>query len=699
MKIEKGGFINDFIDKNLRQYGIPVYQRNYKWSKEQCEQLFEDVLQAYETDRYHFTGAVVYKLLKTENKIDHYIIIDGQQRLTTVYILLKALIDVAETEAEKEPLRTLIFNQDKFKKYDIDESTKLKLKPVKSDNKQLMLLMEGRIDEMDKGSGIYQNYDLFCELTRKALQDNPDLSVEKIYSGIQNLSCATIKLEEEEEGKEQEIFERINSTGVPLSLDDKIRNFVLMTDVDQDRLYDEHWIKIEKMLGEDEMSKFFLDYLNFKIEGFTTEENAYDDFKALYRNKGYTNESMLKELHHYASQYKIFLSGDESIGTIASDALKALRELKQTTVYVFLFSVLDDFENDVISKETLDKILQLLLNYSVRRLVCEIPSNSLRGFYKTLYNRVFNNEANKEHYYDAIVSFMMQLTSKNVIPSDENFLLALQERNLYAKKKVCKLLLAAVENQTKEKLEVSQLSIEHIMPQNKNLSKNWQGMLGENWEYIHNKYLHTLGNLTLTGYNSELGDKCFEEKKKKLMESTTHITFLNVDVLDKDKWSEAEIKKRAEKLSKTIKKLFPIEYPEVKIEFNDPRYKEYTVSEPDNATGKEVNYYELLGERVNITSFAGMVRSVAEKLYELDNGVIENMAMENVKLFGWSNPIFSYDKSVIKNAHEKEHELKKNSGIYMSTGFSAYDCIRIIGELLKYYDLNPEEDFLYSARD
>ena len=202
MKIDKGSFINDFIDKNLRQYSIPVYQRNYAWSAEQCEKLFEDILQAHELDRYHFTGSVVYELLKTENKIDYYVIIDGQQRLTTIYILLKALIDVAETEAEKDTLLSLMFNQDKFKKYNIDDSSKLKLKPIKSDNQQLMLLMENRIDKMDKSIGIYKNYDLFCKLAKKALQENLNLSIERIYDGVEHLTCAMIKLEEEEQGKE-----------------------------------------------------------------------------------------------------------------------------------------------------------------------------------------------------------------------------------------------------------------------------------------------------------------------------------------------------------------------------------------------------------------------------------------------------------------------------------------------------------------
>ena len=699
MKIEKGSFTNDFIDKNLKQYLIPVYQRNYEWSAEQCEKLFEDIIQAHELDRFHFTGSVVYSLLKTENKIDYYVIIDGQQRLTTIYILIKALIDVAEDEGEKDTLNSVLFNEDKFKKYNIDEASKLKLKPIKSDNKQLIYLMENQVDKMDKSCGIYKNYDLFCRLIKSALEKDENLTIEKIYDGIEHLSCATIKLDEEEKGKEQEIFERINSTGVPLNLADKVRNFVLMTDVDQDRLYEEYWLVMEQTLGNDHMPGFFLDYLNFKLDGFTREKEAYDDFKNLFKANNYTNESMLNELKHYAMQYNVFLNGSEKLSDDTNKALKGLRQLKQSTVYLFLFRVFDDFENNKIEESELSDVLHLLLNYSIRRLICEIGSNSLRGLYKTLYSRAFNREENKNHYYDSIVSFLTQLTSKDAIPTDETFVLALKERNLYRKNALCKYLLAAIENQGKEKVEINSLSIEHIMPQNKNLSKAWQTMLGENWEQVHDRYLHTLGNLTLTGYNSELGDKPFSVKKNMLenpdTDTPTHITILYKDVLNKEEWNEKNIKDRATRLTNTILKLFPIKPAEEIIDFSDPSYQEYKVTDPSNATWKHVNYYELLGERVAVDSFATMVRSVSAKLYDLDSSVIKRMAKGNETFQGWLNPAFSYDKEVVKN----DIEVKKGTGIYiMKTSFSAFDCICFVRALLRMYDLDIEEDFVYSAK-
>ena len=610
MRIDEGHIINDFIEPNKRQYAIPVYQRNYEWSAEQCKKLFDDVVTAHKRDQKHFCGSVVYAPLKSEKKIDYYVVIDGQQRLTTIYILIKALIDKAATDEEKKNLADVLFNVDKFKRYDIDDSSKLKLKPIKSDNNQLMLLMEGHSEQMDRTSGIYRNYELFCDLIQDFLNDNPDMDVSNIYDGLEHLTCAEIKLDDDDDNA-QEIFERINSTGVPLSLSDKIRNFVLMTDTDQDRLYEDYWLKSEQMLTRDQLEGFFLDYLNFKMDGFTKESTAYDDFKALYVRGHYTNESMLREILHYVRQYHAFYYGDKSwLSKQANQLLGSLRNLKQTTVFLFLFSVFDDLEANEIDDDTLCKVLRLLLNYSVRRLICEVGSNSLRGLYKTLYGRVFNRPENKANYYDAIVSFLLQLTSKDVIPSDAEFVTALKERNLYRKNALCKYLLATIENQGKEQLriETDTLTIEHIMPQNKNLSTAWQKMLGSDWELVRERYLHTLGNLTLTGYNSELGDLPFAEKQNLLSDQNTHVTVLYSDVKDKTEWNEQSIEARAERLSKEILRLFAVEQPATKIDFSDPRYQLYTVSDPHNATYKTVNYYELLGERVNVDSFALIAR-------------------------------------------------------------------------------------------
>lgn len=695
MKIDKGSFINDFIDKNLRQYSIPVYQRNYEWSAEQCIKLFDDIVQAHKLDRYHFTGSVVYELLKTENKIDYYVVIDGQQRLTTIYILLKALMDVAETESEKDIIRSVMFNQDKFKKYGIDESSKLKLKPIKSDNKQLLLLVDDHIGQMDETSGIYRNYELFCKLARKALEEDDTLSIEKIYDGIEHLTCATIKLEEEERGKEQEIFERINSTGVPLNLADKIRNFVLMTDADQEILYENYWLPAEDAVRRENMASFFLNYLNIKVDGFPREDEAYDVFKDVYFRSGYTKQSMLEEILHYAKFYKAFLYGDEKYSREINRLLKDLQKLKQTTTFVFLFRVFDDYEAGVINQNELEKVIRFLLVYSIRRVICEIGSNSLRGLYKTLYARVFVRPENKKHYYDSIVSFMMQLTSKDALPTEQAFMDALIQKNLYRKNALCKYLLSAIENQGKERLllETENLTIEHIMPQNKNLSTAWQKMLGENWAGVQERYLHTLGNLTLTAYNSELGDKPFDEKKEKLSEAHTKVVVLYEDVKNCETWNAETIEARADRLAKNIVKLFPVEMPQVAVSFTDPLYQEYSCDEPDQATYKTPNYFILQGERVVCNTFADMLKLVINRLYELDADLIKEMARNNERVVEWSKSVmFSYEKSVINGDYKIE-----NTDIYENVGYSASHIMYIIRSLLDRYEIE-HSDFVYSAR-
>lgn len=693
MKIESGRMLNDYIEPNKKQYCIPVFQRDYAWTEEQCTKLFEDIVMAYKKDRPHFCGSFVYAPLGSKKHIDSYIIIDGQQRFTTLYILIKALADSADDDRDKETLQRYLYNEDKFGRYGLDEKSKLKLKPVKTDNDQLLLLMSGKIEQMDKSRRgiIYHNYMLFMQLIKSFLEESSANSVLMINDGIEKLICADIRLDTDDNA--QEIFERINSTGIKLGLADLIRNYILMTDTDQERLYEEYWLTVQNLLPDKLLDNFFIDYLNMKSDGFVKESEAYKSFKQVYVEGKYDNEKMLQEILHYAKQYYVFCYGSSDFGTEVNKALAGLRKLKQTTVYLFLFRVFDDYENGIINKNELARVLKMLLSYSIRRLVCEIGSNTLRGLYKTLYGRVFEQKENKNTYYDSLVSFFLQQTSKNTVPSDNEFMTALQEKNLYSKNALCKYLLCAIENQGKETLDTENLSIEHIMPQNKNLSMSWQKMLGENWQSVHEKYLHTLGNLTLTGYNSELGDKPFEKKKDKLEETITHIAVLYSDVKDKSEWNSVNMEKRAKRLAEIILKLFPIEQPKTKIEFTDPHYKLYTLANPDDATYKTVNYFEFLGERVNVSSFAEMVRSIAQILYDMDNSIIDDMAKKHEPLPEWTTPAFSYEEDGVRNPFKL-----RNCNIYISTGYSASACIFFIRGLMKKYEFDISEDFVYSAK-
>lgn len=226
MIVNKGHIIYDIIEQNRRQYSIPVYQRNYDWTKTQCEKLLNDIIDCVRTGEPHFVGSIVNARVPSNNKIFRYVIVDGQQRLTTIFLLLKALYDCAGSELDKEQISNWMFNTDKFGELDLTDETKLKLKPIKSDNVQLNLLMKSSFEEMDKASNIYRNYEFLKTRVENLLKN--EFTVREICNGIEQLICAIIELEACD--KPQEVFESINSTGQPLSIADLIRNFVLMTD-------------------------------------------------------------------------------------------------------------------------------------------------------------------------------------------------------------------------------------------------------------------------------------------------------------------------------------------------------------------------------------------------------------------------------------------------------------------------------------
>lgn len=692
MDIAPGRIINDFIEPNKRQYAIPVYQRNYEWSEDDCKKLFEDIVNAYKNDKQHFCGSVVFAPLNNGLTIQSYVIIDGQQRLTTIYLLLKALCDLADKEYDKEAILDTIINRDKYDTFDVTEATKLKLKPVKSDNNQLMLIMNDKFDEVDRSSGIWHNYEYFCTLIKRAMEKDETLRIKDIFNGVARLTCARIQLGSDDNA--QEIFERINSTGVPLSLADKIRNFVLMVDEEQERLYEEYWLKFEQLIKKDYRNDFFYSYLNLKLDDFAKEKYAYEQFKDLFVTGKYNNESILQEILHYAELYHSFMYGSGKYNDKVNELLGSLQALNQTTAFLFLYRVFDDFIAGDIDEDVLVKILTLLVSYSVRRIICEVPSNSLRGLYKTMYARVFNKPENKEHYYDSIVSFLTQLTSRDEMPNNEMFKEALKRNNLYRKYALCRLILTSIENQGKEKIETDNLTIEHIMPQNKDISVEWQEMLGPDYENVRSTYLHTLGNLTLTGYNSELGDKPFPEKQEMLDEKKTKVVTLYEDVKGLTEWNKDTIEARAERLSGIILDLFKYDDPETAIKFSDPNYKEYTCENPDDATYKTPNYFVFNGERIKTNNFAEMLRLLIEKLYELDSGIIESMARNEDKIADWSSVVmFSYDNSKVQGSTKVA-----DTGIYQSVGFSASTIMCIIKGLLDRYGIDHDE-FIYSARD
>lgn len=689
--------ILNYMFENRRQYSIPVYQRNYDWKKDNCETLFFDVKNLINTEKKHFLGTIVQVSLEEKNGIKRYLIIDGQQRFTTLFLLIKALRDSTENEVEQEICDTKLFNIDKFKDWSNDEQSRLKLKPIKTDNEQLQLLMAGDIESMDKSSNIFLNYDHFVKLVKTELSNG--LTVRDFMNGIDRLECVMITLFEEKGDEPQVVFERINSTGLDLTLSDLIRNYILMTDEDAEHLYNEYWIKIENKLGRDTgvLSEYFIDYFNFLLSDQVYAKNAYDLFKKYAAKSGLTHEEILKEMFDSIEGYAAFIGKPNKYSDVINEKLSCFRSLKQSTIYPFLLNVFKDYDSGLIDDEIICDILDFFLSYTVRRYITGVPSNSYRSFYKSLYKRIFDDEMlkTKENYSRAIYSFMLQINTKDAVPSNLQFENSLKTEKIYKMDgKICKFLLCSIENyNSAEKVEPSSLiTIEHIMPQS--IQDNWKEEIGEDYDYVHEKYLHTLGNLTLTGYNSELGTKSFKEKIEMIKAKNSKMVTLNDDVLKAEKWTKKAIEDRAERLSSILLKAFPLPKVAEQIKYENLKTEGLTFNDLDKVRGTKPSSFVCLGERILVDSWSDMLTKLFNVLFELDSTRLDECARENFKLEHADRVYITYDANNLRKAYEI-----KNSGILIETNLSSTNILSFIREVFDKFNLSDDDFIFYIESD
>lgn len=552
MDAHKLWMLRDFIGTNKVLFRIPVYQRNYDWSESNCNRLLDDIYGIMQSGDKHFLGTIVFMAAKSGGfALQEYIIIDGQQRLTTLMLILKALSVVAESVGDD--CYHEIEEQYLHNKY-CSEEFKVKLKTIKSDNNQFTLLLEGKIDEMDEDTHIYHNFMLCKERFERWAERG--INPSQVLDALTKLEIVEIVLTKGEDDP-QVIFESINSTGLELSNADLIRNYLLMNADDQEKLYENYWLYIEKTLRNkmdySNLDAFFMQYIVYKTSKPVNSRQLYNSFVKLFKDSGYSQESILKELRYYAEIFGAFVYGSNKYSERINRLLYRLRVLNQTTCYPFLLHVFDDYHQGVIDEETVEKILQFILAYLLRRMVCGVPSNTLRGLFTYLYNRIFKVASNKQKYYETLNKFLFTVSSKDVIPSAAEFEKALQKANIYGNNALCRFLLLDIENgDGKEILQAENLTIEHIMPQT--LSADWSHIRPEE----HEEYLHTLGNLSVTGYNSELSNKSFAEKQDIIRENSKAV-ILNSDVLDKESWNIATIRARAKRLAGIVMTRYKID--------------------------------------------------------------------------------------------------------------------------------------------
>lgn len=671
--------LRDFIGTNKVLFRIPVYQRNYDWSESNCNRLLDDIYGIMQSGDKHFLGTIVFMAAKSGGfALQEYIIIDGQQRLTTLMLILKALSVVAERVGDD--CYHEIEEQYLHNKY-CSEEFKVKLKPIKSDNNQFTLLLEGKIDEMDEDTHIYHNFMLCKERFERWAERG--INPSQVLDALTKLEIVEIVLTKGEDDP-QVIFESINSTGLELSNADLIRNYLLMNADDQEKLYENYWLYIEKTLRNkmdySNLDAFFMQYIVYKTSKPVNSRQLYNSFVKLFKDSGYSQESILKELRYYAEIFGAFVYGSNKYSERINRLLYRLRVLNQTTCYPFLLHVFDDYHQGAIDEETVEKILQFILAYLLRRMVCGVPSNTLRGLFTYLYNRIFKVASNKQKYYETLNKFLFTVSSKDVIPSAGEFERALQKANIYGNNALCRFLLLDIENgDGKEILQAENLTIEHIMPQT--LSADWSHIRPEE----HEEYLHTLGNLSVTGYNSELSNKSFAEKQDIIRENSKAV-ILNSDVLDKESWNIATIQARAKRLAGIVMTRYKIDrIVDDSIEFE--YIETLTLDNYDEVTGKKLVSFKLFGETYRQNKYALMLLDVIKLLDKKSPGKLQTLAENN----------YSFNSTKRKHVHLNidgsgmRWPWKVTDGIYLEANLSAWSCIRFIENLLSEFGFEKDQ--------
>lgn len=552
-----------------RQFIVPIFQRNYSWQKRQYEQLWFDILRAskFKEKQNHFIGSIVYIDMGTPaGRPQQLLLIDGQQRLTTISILLCAIKDYVQ----KFNLETKLINLAKIKNqflYNSDEiyEDRYKLLLNVQDKETYIKLIDNTIFTVNKpATNIIKCYEFFYERIEDFIKQHGQ--IDEIYAGIFKLSLVSISLDKDSDNP-QMIFESMNSTGKDLSQTDLLRNYLLMdlTPEKQTRLYKTYWKPMEELFGEDiykndvnKFDYFIRDFLTLKSDtGYICKiNNIYENFKRYYLDNNCEKFAVLKDLFTYAKYYACIDLLQEN-----DDELKLywqeFKKLDSHVVYPFLLKLYDDYSCQILIKEDFKKILQVVISYLWRRAICEIPTNSLSKTFATLYQAV-----DKEDYVNSVIKDFVFKSSYKRFPSDYEVREKLQTKDIYHFR-LRKYLLEALENYYHKEpidLNTANYTIEHIMPQNIEHNLSWQQMLGEDWQEVHSLYLHTLGNLTITGYNAEMSNKSFWEKVNGESGFKHSHLKLNESIAQCDVWNKKAIQRRTNILTDIILKIW--KYPE-----------------------------------------------------------------------------------------------------------------------------------------
>ncbi len=611
MVAEATTLLNFIKDNQKNQLVIPIYQRLYSWEKEQCKQLWDDIIKIGGDDKMdgHFIGSILYVDRITHSN-NAWLIIDGQQRLTTITLLLIALRNHLSDEDEflKKFSRQNIQNHYLINS-DKDGDKKFRLILSESDKDTLLYLIDkDRRKPSEPSSKIVENFKLFEEWV-----SNTD-KLETIFKGLDKLMVVEISLEK---GKDdpQLIFESMNSKGMELAQTDLIRNYIVMeTETEkQEGFYNKYWRAMEENFKQNKkwFDRFVRHYLTIKTREIPNINKVYVALKDYRQKEGIGIEDLLKDLQKYCGYFcRIVFKKEENKDL--NKALGFLVDLEMDVIYPLLLELYSDYSDGVLSKDDFRRSIDLIESYICRRAVCGLGTNSLNKVFPS-----FTKHIQKDEYFKSLKAHFGSLTEKQRFPNNDEFKEEFMRKDFY-KFKLNTYFFNRMENfDTKEPVNTKGLTTEHIMP--KKLTEEWERDLGENFQEIHNKYLHTIGNLTLTGYNSEYSNKSFQEKQgmeKGFKDSSLR---LNQGLRDLESFGEEEIKKRANDLADLALKIWT--YPKLDAETLE-KYK-------PKKDKKEKKVYDLSSYKFGPHS-RELFDILSKEIKALDEKIVENFNQDYI---------------------------------------------------------------------
>ncbi|WP_187847661.1 GmrSD restriction endonuclease domain-containing protein [Helicobacter pylori] len=610
MKADATTLLGFFEENQNNQFVIPIYQRLYSWKKEQCEQLWDDIIKIGGNDKMngHFIGSILYARVDDTHS-SPLLIIDGQQRLTTITLLFIALRNHLSEEVEilekfsRKKMESYLINSDK------DGDKKFRLILSESDKDTLPSLIDkNRRKPSEPSLKIMENFKLFEEWIRK----NTD-KLETIFKGLEKLMIVWIALKK---GKDdpQLIFESMNSKGIELTQTDLIRNYIIMeTEIEKQKdFYNQYWRAMEEDFKQNEtlFNRFVRHYLTIKTGKIPNEKRVYEAFKDYRQKEGIGIEDLLKDLKKYCGYFcQIAFKKEADKGL--NKALGFLVDLETDVIYPLLLELYSDYSDGVLSNQDFIPIIYLTESYICRRAVCGLGTNSLNKVFPS-----FTKHIQKDEYFKSLKAHFGYLTEKQRFPNNDEFKDSFITIDFYSFKKK-KYFFERLENfERKERVYAHEYTIEHIMPQT--LTEEWQRDLGENFEAIHEKYLHTIGNLTLTGYNQEYSNKPFKEKKKGFKQSPLR---LNQSLKDLESFGEKEIEKRANDLADWALKIWT--YPKLDAETLEKyKPKKEKKEKEEYKLKKEKKVYDLSSYKFSPHS-RELFDILREKIKALDERITE----------------------------------------------------------------------------